>query len=442
MKQHLVTLWHYPHFLKLWAAQFFIKNAENLLHFFFVLYLYDQTQNSFLVSVLVVGYSLPPIFFSSFGGVVADSFDRRKIFLVVNGLRILLLFLAYGISENPTGIILAALLLSIVGEFFGPAHNASIPSVIDHQHLYLGNTISTLTAYAGFLIGFSLAGPILYYFGKDSIFLLAFFFMLIGLLTQATLPKLDHHLRNENAAPRANFKWSLPFGHVLERIREGVGFIRQHPLLMLVIFQAAFSFTIERAFVSLMPGFSEQLLNFTPKDISYFLIIPTGVGAIIGAMLANILQHKIHKPYIINAGIILNGVGLFFVGLYPWVSAWLPTGVVVGGFGLFSLIYVWLLAVASGIADPFVIVTTQTLIQERTPAATRGRVFGSLVTLMNLLGILPIIAIGWLAQRWTIQTVVFSLGGATLFVAILGGLFYGKLRWTEAHYDASDFVKT
>lgn len=433
-----LPLLQYPHFLKLWGAQFFLKNAENLLHFFFVLYLYDLSQNSFLVSVLVVSYSLPPILFSSLGGVVADSYDRRKILMAVNLSRMLLLIFAFFVSQSPIGIIVAAMLLAVVGEFYGPTHNAAIPSVIDHRHLYLGNTISTLTSYGGFLLGFSIAGPILYYFGKDAIFLLAALFMSFGLVTHAFLPPLNQHLK-ELKHPQVHLTHHL--GLVLGRLTEGFTFIRRHPLIMLVIFQAAFSFTIERAFVSLMPGFSEQLLNFTSRDISFYLIIPTGLGALLGAVLSNRLQGKISKPILINTGIILNGVGLFFIGLYPWISAQLPSSIMIGSFSLWALAYIMVLAVASGIADPFVIVTTQTLIQERTPAATRGRVFGSLVTLMNLLGILPIIGIGWLAQHWSIQTVVYFLGGITLLVAALGGLFYGKLRSTSESFDASDFVQ-
>ena len=147
---------------------------------------------------MVVAFSVPPILFSGLAGVIADSYDRKKIFIRVNSLRLIAIIGAYFAINQPIGIIIVALTLSTIGEFFGPTHNSSIPSVVRHEHLYLANTVSTLTSYAGFLVGFSLAGPVLFYFGIDSIFLIALTLTFIALLAQFTLPRLDHHLKELN----------------------------------------------------------------------------------------------------------------------------------------------------------------------------------------------------------------------------------------------------
>lgn len=428
----------YPHFLKLWGGQIFEKNAEHLLNFFFVLRLHDLANNPFLTSILVISFSIPPILFSNIAGVIADSFDRRKIFLTVNIFRILLVLASITLINTSTGIIISALILSAAGEFLGPTHNASIPSTVRQQHLFLANTISSLTSYGSFLIGFSLAGPLYFYANQHTIYGIAIFLHIVSLGFYFFLPPLARHLKELKNPTISLIK---NYNIVFNRIIHGIRFIRQRPMIMTVIILATFVFTIERAFVSLMPSFSEELLKFTAKDISLFLIIPTGVGAVIGALSANRLNRTHQKINLITFGILCDGIGLLLVALYPIISSMFPASIMIGDFQLWNLAYIMGLAILSGIADPFVIITTQTLLQEQTPAATRGRVFGSLLMIMNIMEIIPVMIIGGLATLFPIARIIMSLGLLTLMIGAVGKFVYHRFPVLPPQFDESDFVK-
>ena len=68
-------------FRKLWAGQVASLAATNVLTFAFILAVYEQSKSNAAVAILVGMQSIPPILFSSVAGVIADSYDRRKVLL-------------------------------------------------------------------------------------------------------------------------------------------------------------------------------------------------------------------------------------------------------------------------------------------------------------------------------------------------------------------------
>ena len=65
-------------FTRLWISQGLGQVATNILHFALVLRTFSVTGSSFFVGVLIAVISLPPILFSTVGGVIADRYDRWR----------------------------------------------------------------------------------------------------------------------------------------------------------------------------------------------------------------------------------------------------------------------------------------------------------------------------------------------------------------------------
>ena len=148
-------------FLKLWLAQVSSKVSEHFLTFSLVILLFQRTDSTFLISIFIAVVAIPPILFSAYAGVIADSFDRRKILLISNLLRFGLVALVFAFSHQAIALIIIAFFISVVAQFFSPAEVASIPNLVPKEQLFTANSFYSFTSYAMFLIGYTLAGPML-----------------------------------------------------------------------------------------------------------------------------------------------------------------------------------------------------------------------------------------------------------------------------------------
>ena len=84
------------------------------------------------------------------------------------------------------------------------------------------------------------------------------------------------------------------------------------------------------------------------------------------------------------------------------------------------------MAFISGFADPFIIIPAQTALHELTPDEDRGRVFGALYTVINFLGVIPVLVIGAVAESVAMNTIIMILGAIILVAALDGMRFYHK----------------
>ncbi|MFH0852787.1 MAG: MFS transporter [bacterium] len=404
-------------FLKLWLAQVSSKVSEHFLTFSLVILLFQRTESTFLISVFIAVVAIPPILFSAYAGVIADSFDRRKILLISNLLRFALVALAFAFAQHAIALIIIAFFISVVAQFFGPAEVASIPNLVPKDQLFTANSFYSFTSYAMFLIGYTLAGPMLMRLGENSTFYLTMVLYLVAAFLVSLLPPLDHHLKklyHSDANPFKDIKvlW--------ERLKIGLSFIRRHKVVMFVIIQIGIVFSIERGFISLVPSFTTDIFSLSIEEISYFIILPTGVGALIAAFIVNKLKHRIPKHKLINIGMIIDGAALFTLALWPGMQNLVGDQAI----DISLRVFVVVLAFLSGFADPFIIIPAQTALHEMTPEEDRGRVFGALYTVINFLGIIPVLIIGAIAEYVSMNSIILVLGGIILVAAFQGMHFY------------------
>lgn len=416
------TVLQHTGFRKLWLAQVCSKISENFLNFSLIILLYDRTGSTFLVSVFIAVVAIPPILLSAYAGVIADSFNRRTILVTSNLLRVLLVGLALAFSHSPTALIVIAFLIAVVAQFFSPAEVASIPALAPKDKLFTANSFYSFTGYATFLIGYTLAGPMLGRLGGSSTFLLSLALYLIAAGLVSRLPSLDEHLKK---LERVGIHVVRDIHLFWERLKKGLSFIRAHRVVLFVIIQIGIVFSIERGFISLVPSFAKEVFKLSTEQISYFLILPTGLGALSGVLLVNRLKHKVAKHRLINIGMILDGLALFLIALWPGTERIIGTGAVVDVDTLLR-IFIFVMAFMSGFADPFIIIPAQTALHELTPDEDRGRVFGALYTVINFLGVIPVLVIGVVAESVAMNTIIMVLGAIILVAALDGMRFYHK----------------
>lgn len=402
-------------FLKLWLSQILSQPAGHMLNFILAIRVYEITGSNFIVSLLISLVSVPPILFSSAAGVIADSFNRKYILIISNFVRALIVIALIFYGNSYFSILAIAFLISLVTVFFAPAETASIPSLVRRENLFPANTLFLFTLYSSFLLGYSLAGPLLHWLGQEIYYLLIAAFILATFF-DILLPPLDYHLKKKEEIEENIVRG---FGAIWKKIKEGVSYIKNQPLVLLGVFQITLVFSIERAVIALVPDFATNLLHFNLSQIGYFLITPVGLGALTGAVVANRLKQRMSKRKMITMGILIDGITLSLLPLYELIEKQAVHFSFAPSFFWLLIFYVVVLAFLSGLADVIIITSAQTMLHEETHQEKRGRVFGNLTMLMNLVGLPLILIVGILASFYPVARIILVLGLITFIMGII-----------------------
>lgn len=133
----------------------------------------DLTGSSFLVSMVLVAFSLPSFLMSPVAGPVADRFDRRRIVVVVS---IGQAVAALGLLLVGEGTVWLAFVfqsvITALASFVGPATGAAVPNLVDNdEDLRRANSLFGSTWGVMLAVGAGLGGVFSAAFGRDAAFI-------------------------------------------------------------------------------------------------------------------------------------------------------------------------------------------------------------------------------------------------------------------------------
>lgn len=423
------SLFKYSGFVKLWVAQVCGQVALNMLHFVLIIQVFQKTGNNFLVGILIAAMSLPSIFLAPLAGVVADSFSRRKILISINLSRFIVVVMVIFALKLPVVLLLLAVAATAVSQFYTPTEQSSIPDVVPREALVQANTVFTFSLYVSLLVGYTVAGPLYEYVGAFITFIVIGGLFFIALALNQFLPKLDQHVKHKQETVRER----LQLSRVKMHIKEAFQYItHERRILLVIILQVAFIFSVERAVIALVPALAQELFGISVAEISFFLITPLALGTILGAAFVNKYKHKYSLIRIIRFGLVIDAVTLLLLPLFHDLSSLVhvTTGFVVGD-GAIMRIYLGAIAFTSGLADVLIVVSAQTYIQQNVSSERRGRVVASMMMMMNLFGVPLVLLITLLADIISITTVLIIFGVATWVVVFWGRQWFKKLEQQE-----------
>lgn len=407
----------HANFLKLWGSQILNQSAGHILNFALAVRIYEVSQSSALVGVLVATVSVPPILFSSLAGALADRFDRKTILFLSNILRAFVVIAFFMCGDSAVAMIILGFVISAISQFFGPAESSTIPEVVSRSELFVANSIFVSTVYITFLIGYSIAGPLLQTFGATKMYAILFFMFLISAALNAFMPKLTGHL--ERTIRLGEF-----FRSLRGEIREGVAFIRHKPLILALVIQFSLVFGFERSIIALIPALATDSFGFNTQQMSLFLILPAGIGAALGALVGNVAKRRWKKSTLIVTGIMGAGISLCLLPLMKHIG---NQGIAVIH-DMPRLWFIMMMVFLTGLADVLIIVAAQTTFHEETPGHTRGRVFGSLITMMNLIGLPMILIVSKAGEMFDLMNVLLTIGLLMITLGIISAFQDRKLN--------------
>lgn len=293
---------------------------------------------------------LPAAFASPFMAMLADRYPRVRVMIVSDLSRVVLIALGAVIvySDGPPAAIYAmAAVVGVAHTPFRPAQAALVPSLATTpSELTAANVVASTIESVGFFVGPAIAGVLLGVVSVGAVFLLtavlvlwsAFFLFLIR------APE-----KEKSEAPlRAS---------ILGESMAGFRAIGGDPRLRILVGLITCVTLVVGAIEVLLVPLAIQKLDMGDGGVGY-LHTAFGIGALLGAFggLALVGMRRLSLPFVV--GVLLFGVPVVIIGLWP---------VVVIALLCFGLV---------GVGNTLVDVAGFTLVQRAVPDEVLARVFG------------------------------------------------------------------
>lgn len=411
-------------FLRLWVIQGLSQTAQNMINFTLLIVVRDIVETQQLdqantaVSLLVLAFSVPAVIFSPIAGVVVDRVNKRTVMLVSNALRVVALFAFLAIDPGWPAQLTLVIVYSItfflgaVGMFFGPAQLATIPNIVRPRELMNANALFNLTVTGSQILGFAVAGPVV-------IKLIGTTNTLIGILVIYILTTLMVLLLPKSAGAPLPRQEGIQlaqnrFRQFVREARDGVVLILQRAVLLKAIVYLTLATTTYLMIASLGPEFIAGTLGLSKEDIG-FIVAPAGIGVVAGALLVNKVTKKIPAPRLVDIGLVGAAVSLALLALTEPVASLFNLANETAALGV--VIVAMFFAFTLGIANAFVIVPCQAMLQLGSPEDALARVYATFFTVSNLSMFIPVLFAGAFADLYGVIQVLLVM---SIMLAAIG----------------------
>jgi predicted MFS family arabinose efflux permease len=307
-----------------------------------------------------------------------------------------------GLHGQVWPLIVVTLLFSGVGQVFAPAEAASIPFLVKREQIMTATSLFMTTVIVTLVVGVPLGTLSIKLFGDMAPFWIgAVLFALAGLGIWRIGTSLQASTHTA-AAPKSD---------VLRELREGLAILGQNMALRIALAQLTLSLVVVFTVFVLGPAYMHNVLGRAPED-TYLVLIPATVGMVLtAAVLGRASAGRISRADTLLAALILGGVSLIAFGLLPMLFRSVGAGVLLTPAAV-------VFAALFGCALGALLIPAFTVLQERTTEETRGRIFGSIFTVINAAVALPLLLAGGLADAFGVDRVVAGLGALLVAGAV------------------------
>ena len=174
------------------------------------------------ISLLLLARFLPPLLVSSFAGVLLDRFDRKRILIVSDVARSLIVlgFLLASSADRLWLIYLFTVLQSSFSAIFEPGRSAIMPNVLRREDLVLANILSSVTWSVMLAVGGALGGLVSLTFGITAALLFDSATFVLSALFISRI-RVNHESTAPHEVVREGFSLQEVFG--------GLRYARQNP---------------------------------------------------------------------------------------------------------------------------------------------------------------------------------------------------------------------
>ena len=347
---------------------------------------YSLTRSGVFVGLIIAAQLGPLLIFSPVGGVIADSFDRKRSLIILciqqAVFSLLLALVTLPAEPNQTAMLLVVLVIGIGNALYAPIFSAVVPILVPRQDLSGAISLNSVQMNASRVIGPAIGATIYSNWGPSWVFVLnaaSFGFVIVSLL-RVTLP-----------APVATGTQGL------HRLLEGFEVARRDRVVrqcLVVIF--VFSLLC-LPFITQMPTIADTNLGIASKSTAYGILYACfGLGAVIGALSIGTVFAGSSKPKLTRVGLLGFAVMILVFGT------------------MHTALPAYFAIMALGCVYFAVITSLSTVLQQDLDDRVRGKVMA--LWIMGFGGTVPF---GGLAGGWVIEQVgITPMIGFSALIAV------------------------
>jgi MFS family permease len=412
---HLLSVIFLPQFATFFLSVIFSQISANMLNIVLIILTYKLTHSNFAVSILVMIFLIPQVFFSFFGGIIADAKNKRKILIFGNISRALALFLLFFVKGSLAFVYFFDLVIATVTQFYIPAEAPIIPHLVKKDQLLSANAIFGVCLFGSILVGYVGAGPAIQLFGEAGVFLfMSGMFVLSGVFV-FFMPDVSPSIRKLREKDGMVANSIHLYRLVVSEFRDMVVVIRQTRTALSSLVFLSFSQVIILILATIVPDYAQKTLNVMPEDISLYIFAPAALGMIIASIIIGGKFAKTNKELIIGIGIFVSSLALFLFALIDLLHN------INLADSVFAITFI------AGIANACVFIPSQTIIQSTIGHKYLSKVYGILYSVIAVIAFVPIILAGVFADVLGVRWVLLGLAVLLLGVGI-GRIIYNRRK--------------
>lgn len=432
-------------FFRLWIAQLISATGDWLGLFATVSLAQRLGGNSggAAISLVLITRVAPGLLLSTPAGVLVDRLNRKRVMLVCDATRALVLF-SLPFVDNLAGLVAASLVLELCTMLWSPAKEAVVPNLVPKSKLTTANSLNVAAAYGMFPVAAgigALLAKIAESFADEgwvNTFRLneeglAFYIDGFSFIATALVVSTITFPRGSSGGATEDGKRNWDLGGAMRELREGWKFIATSPIVRAVNLGLAVGVMGLGLLVPLGKLFVGDVILGDEADYN-LVLFSLGLGMALGVISAAVLQKRINRSRVFPLALIFAGVTLSILASSSLLIVVVP-----------------LVAIAGFAAGP-VYVLGFTLLHENVEDDLRGRIFAALLMFVRLcllltLSVTALLADGldavsnrWWDGEWQILGVTIAVPGVrlTLWLSAITLIVGGFLAsWSLRSYKSA-----
>jgi MFS family permease len=365
---------------------------------------YNVTRSAWLVSLVGFCNLVPQLLFATFGGIIADMFDRKKLIFwlsleqMIGSLAIAWIVRTTDFSEP--ALLLAVFAVGTGAALQGPVFLAVTPSLVPREHLAGAISLNSVSMNVSRVVGPAIGAVLYVWIGASWVFVLnaaTYVIIMVGV----TYVRIPHFERSQGESK-------------IDRLVGGFRYVRNDSVVFRAVLTVFMFSMFCMPFVVLFPAIAATDWNVSSKSTLYGLLYAAfGLGAVVGALSVGTFLSRHRIENVLRGSFILFGISLAtYITIRSWALAF-PIGFLLGFF-YFALV-----------------TSLSTIFQSRLDHSIRGRV--SAVWMMSFGGTVPVAGLiaGWIASHIGVNAVVYFGSAFALFLAWFADLRPPEERLAE-----------
>ncbi|MEF2966170.1 MFS transporter [Paenibacillus sp. M1] len=399
-------LLHNRSYLALMASQL-VSNLGDWLHLLALLMMVGLKWNAtpWQITMVMLSALLPMLIGGPFAGMLADRLERKKLMIISDLSRVLVVLGLVFVSQLWQVYVLMVA-KSAFDVLFYPAKNGKLKEIVAPEHMGKAVSYSAIIEQGTKIIGPAVGGMLAVTVGISSCFIIDAASFLLSAAILFGVPGKPaasaDKIKEEPGGTKPGLWREMADGM---KVIAGIPIISFGLLAMatgLLVLQIADSQTV--VLFRDIPGMPENMLGWC--------ITLSGVGALTAAGISQLLRRWSPLAKMGSGGamlgIVMGGAGLF--ALY-------------GPFNQLGYTLVALLFLLAGLGAGMTFIPFQVVLQQRTPEALTGRVFGTVSSVTSVSSVIGPLFGGYLVTAFGPSPAFILSGGLMALIGMLLLLF-------------------